>query len=594
MPKIRVLATNNRFRKGELVQSKLREIIYRGVETYLGQPGERPGSDADELVKKHFSGYWDDQAIYPLAWLYLLERDDNPWFNNPLLLNCARGIAENIFASDKIERRAIMPFFRGYELLRDHLPDADRWKDKIQEIMRQRVMPPIDARQRITELSSANVGYGSNHLAAEIMGLTAYISVFENDSDFEKMNPGGEALRQKAQEWLERFMAYMKPGGYWPESDGPTIGYNALTASWLFRCAVDLKQLEKYRPQLEKAAAFHTYTLFANLKGNGVADGRNRSATAKRRLEICGLIPEGRFVLEQITDLLLEDSRCGETISPEVCCVTLQTLDLLPLACSESRNIWKEKSWCQNCGEHLISQKIGPWMSALQKIPFRPRPEGHWNYDYQNLFSLYHNRFGIVFLGNHGKNDPEMSTFNKAFTTFDGEPIEKPLLKYIPGEGRMTATDKGFSLWRDYRGFEGLIDLEILSDSSCLLALRANTRMEEYPITCSLQPAISLGRGFSDGGGKTYQVSEEPFSLSGAELGGSITLQPESRPNWISDAQSQAVTIRIPDDAQLCWPYKAWDPYNQKTDRHLKPVDWTVLLKIPVGPDGVDLLLEVG
>ncbi|MHC4916272.1 MAG: hypothetical protein ACYTGB_12350 [Planctomycetota bacterium] len=576
------------------MKEQILSILYRSLEHFFGKPGESLGLDPAALVKEHFSGFWDDQGMYPLARLYVLDAPENPWRGNPVLPECARLMARKLFAQDEeVERRAFSPLVRTYALLRDELPDASEWKREIQRLFREDMLPRLRETDRLTVLSSANVGYGTNHLAMLLMGLSAYVHVFRGDSDFAEMDPGGPEIVRLAESWLERFMAYMDEGGYWPESDGPAQGYNTLTSSCLFRAAIDLGLLEEYRARLGASAAYHARHVFANLETTGVTDGRNPAGRVRTRMNVCGLLPEGRFVMEKALERCAEESAAGRRYTPEGCNIFCHLLDELPYMCAERRDIWSEGSWCFVTGQQFSVQKSGPWMSAASNIQFRPRPEGHWNLDYQNLFSLYHAAFGTVFRGSHSKNDPELSTFNKAFTTFDGKPLEKPMWKYVPGQGRFQAGERGFSLWRDYRGFEGMIELEAVDEKRCRVRLDVNARRSEYPINCSLQPAVGLGRGFTGADGKEYEVTEDPFSITGSDLGGALVLRPEERPCVVGEAAPRPVRISIPDDAELYWPFRGWDTYNLETDRYVKPKDWTAILRVPVGEAGVELTVEV-
>ena len=100
-------------------------------------------------------------------------------------------------------------------------PDQAEIKAAIAEGVNRLFMPILRDRDRLTVLSSANVGYGTNHLACELSGLAAYVRAFRDDADFAKMTSGGPALVDYAKAWLARFMNYMDDGGYWPRDRRP-------------------------------------------------------------------------------------------------------------------------------------------------------------------------------------------------------------------------------------------------------------------------------------------------------------------------------------------------------------------------------------
>ena len=227
---------------------------------------------------------------------------------------------------------------------------------------------------------------------------------------------------------------------------------------------------------------------------------------------------------------------------------------------------------------------------------FRPRAEGHWNLDYTTLFTLYHDAFGTVLLGLNSKDDPLHATFHHMYTRFDGYdlPPHAPMWKCLPGKGHFTIADDGVSLMRDYRGFEGMLDFKAVDDMTAELHLNVNINLDDYPVGATLLPPVGFGSSFKDGCGKSHTITEEPFALSGADLGGRIILEPQERPNVFRDADRRPVALHVPADAVLKWPHSAWDPYNLITDRYVAIEGKSVLLEIPVGPEGAVVRFALG
>ena len=255
------------------------------------------------------------------------------------------------------------------------------------------------------------------------------------------------------------------------------------------------------------------------------------------------------------------------------------------------RLIWRDGDYADSIREDFAVLKRGPWIAAMSNFQSRPRPEGHFTLDYQNLFSLYHRGFGVVLKGSNSKNDPELSTFNKSYTSFDGDPLAEPLWQYIPGCGRFQVGDTGCSLLRHYRGFEGHLDFQITGPDTAVLNITVDARASVYPVTCSLQPACGFGRGFTDGHGRKIELGETPFRASGKDLGGVMVLTPEPSPDVAAGATGKPVKLLIPDDAEVVWPFKDWDCYNLKTDRH-NAQGSTLLLKVPVSPSGAQVVIR--
>ncbi|MFC1582659.1 hypothetical protein ACFL4W_03895 [Planctomycetota bacterium] len=596
---IRSLADNTHFpdlKKPAMIP----EIINNEFAKNFGPPDSAQASPLTD----RFPGRWGAQIVYPLAWMYTHEAEGNDWYQHPVMLEMHQTVTAEIFRFLKEEgdyhsqyRRVGYPLAHSVRLLRDHVdPELfQSWKDDLTHIMREGFVPMLRECERLTILSSANVGYGTNHLAIELSGVVAYVNVFRDDPDWPDMEPGGRALEQFVREYVQRFMAYMDEGGYWAECDGPAQAYNTLTANSLLRAVLDLDEAETYRSHFEKAAHYHTYHLLPNLRTTGIMDGRNRQGYISTRISFCGFIPEGRRMLREIRRANLELSReekpqfSGEALNEML--TDVKARSCFPEAAEKL--IWEEESYTDTTRDDFAVIKRGPWIAGLSNFEFRPRPEGHWNLDYQNLLSLYHQQCGIILSGNNSKNDPELSTFNKQFTTFDGYPIDPPMWKYIPGKGRIEIREKGAAVRRDYRGFEGTLEFEVLSPDEGLLIIKVDTRVNEYPVTCALQPALQYKAHFEDGNGKEYEITEEALHLTGKDLGGSIKFGPEEKPDISTDKPGKAATVSIPDEAELIWPFKPWDPYNLKTDRHSHPGGWTLLLNIPIGPEGQEIGITI-
>jgi hypothetical protein len=535
------------------------------------------------------------QLVHPLAFLYATEFSGNRWFRNPALLEAARAAGWRLLAwmretrDHTPVRRKGHPLVRAFALLRADLPDQAEWKAGISEVIGRLFLPLLRERERLTVLTSANVGYGTNHLACELSAVTAYLRAFRNDPDFGRMDPGGPGLEDYLRGWLARFMDHQDEAGYWPETDGPANLYNLLTGNALLRAAMDLGEVETYRSHFERAAHFHTWYILPNLQSVGVTDGRNHQGDGARLSAFFGFIPEGRALMECALRARQRQLQSGARFGGETLNEFLTNILAEPhFAPGEGRLIWQDAAYTDRIRDDFAVFKRGPWIGALSNLRFRPRPEGHWTLDHQNLFSLYHQEFGVVLRGNNSKNDPELATFNKAFAEFDSRPLAEPLWQHVPDRGRFRIGDRGCALEREYRGFEGRLDFEVLGPRSAVLRIGANARLCNYPVTCSLQPAAGFGRGFTDGHGRRVELDEKPFTARGRELGGAMVLTPEPRPDAAGDAPGRPLKLSLPDDAEVIWPFLSWNCYDLETHRY-GPRQGTLLLKIPVSPAGAAL-----
>lgn len=573
----------------------LQRIIFRAFKHHFAPDGALRMPETATLLDK-----WNPCMVFPLAYAYVTEHEDNVLFDQPIALEAMDLIRAKILETGGVRRQSY-PLVHAFAAIRDKLPAGARkqWKQDIVKLISEKVFPEVQQRERLTVLSSANVGTGTNHLAMEFSGLVAYATTFRNDPDFEQMNPGGEQLIQYVTDYLARFMNYMHDDGYWSECDGPVIGYNCLTAHATYVSARDLGLVETYRSHFEKTARFHCITTLCNLEGAKIVDGRQRDREVKMHSPATLLfLPEGRTLFNKAIEVAEKEWKAnpaalsGEILNYLLAAINAaedQVDDLAP-------HTWETGDCDRVLSDNFAFVRRGGWIAGVSNQQFTPRPEGHWNLDYTTLFMLYHDAVGSVLLGLNSKNDPLHATFHHKYTKFDGYdlPPHAPLWQCLPGEGHFTIADGGVSVMRDYRGFEGLLDFKVIDDMTAELHLNANINLDDYPVGATLLPAIDFGSSFKDGCGRSHTITEEPFALSGADLGGCIVLEPQESPNVFRDAGRRPVSLHIPDDAVLRWPHGAWDPYNLVTDRYVPIKGKSVLLEIPVGPSGAVVRFALG
>ena len=72
-----------------------------------------------------------------------------------------------------------------------------------------------------------------------------------------------------------------------------------------------------------------------------------------------------------------------------------------------------------------------------------------------------------------------------------------------------------------------------------------------------------------------------------------MILEPEENYSILDKGNGKQVSISLPDNAELVWPFKGWDCYNLKTDRYVEPENWSLLLKIPVYKNGVEIIVNI-
>ena len=608
----------------------LGDVVLGQLERMLGAPGGPAAWDAQR---------WRDdkqvQLVYPLAWAYAHAEEGSPWRRCPAVLDAVNGLATWAFSAETVGRRVPFAFCRAYGVLRGQLGRQEQaWRDGLAGMMRGTILPALREREHLTQFTSANVGYGTNHLIYEVAGLAAYIALFRDDEEAlagleaelcpedgscvvaDRTGTGGRAasgtqsqevpssqresgkvgLVEYAEGFLRRFMDYMHADGYWVECDGPATSYNMLSAHCAYLAALDLGVLDVHRDRLARAAWFNTVTMFPNLDMMPVTNGRSQFRKACARPAFLSLHPEGAPLQQAVVEHYRRMHGRGDQIGAQELVYLLDSYRVMTDRPAEAAGYtWAGGDRSETLSDDFAIVRRCGWIAAVSNVAFRPRPEGHFNLDYTGLLSLYHDAFGTVLYGANSKNDPLASTFHKQFDSFDSQPLPagKRMPVWIPDKGRFDVRDDGVGLFRDYRGFEGRLDFRAIDDRNAVVSLRANARRCVYPIEAALMPALRYGQVFADGTGRTHTVAEAAFRLTGAELGGTITLQPEPLPNCFADVTPRPVTLRVPDDAVLHWPHAMWNPYGQTSDWYEDPEDWVVLLLVPVGTAGARVELRV-
>ncbi|MBN1808738.1 MAG: hypothetical protein JW909_06685 [Planctomycetes bacterium] len=537
-------------------------------------------------------------VLYPLAYAWTTEHPANRFYRRPEVLDALRIIAGRLFQCRNVYLRIPYTVLRSYELLRDVPGTVDvGWKPQIQALVRSATMPLLLDRELLTRFSSPNLGYGTNHHAYVLLCLAAYVSVFRNDDDFEHMDPGGAALVDYTVSYLDRFFDYMHPDGYWVESDGPALSYNTLSAQCLYLAARMLGLLDRYLDRLKRAAWFTAVTMYPNLSMMEVMNGRSQFRKGAMRLGFTGLIPEGASLTDKVIDFLYRtrSGRTGGGVPNGLVYLLDSYREISARHDAVAPHVWVTGDRTERFSDDYAVKRRNSWIAVVSNQQFVPRPEGHWNLDYTALIGLYHDSFGTVLYGCNSKDDPLASTFHKTFDSFDGAPLPQGRLmwQYLPGRGRIDCGEDGLRVYREYRGFEGIVDVSMPDCRSAVVRLHARARRSTYPVFATLQPALKYASRFRDAHGRIHEISADPFRLTAEELGGTIVIDPEDTPNCFLDAGKSPAALYLPPGAVLIWPHAMWDPYDLVNHRFVDIDKMSVLLEIPLGPEGAVLNIEI-
>jgi hypothetical protein len=529
------------------------------------------------------------QVIGSFLYVYDTKNKFNIWYKNPILLEAIEFIIKDVCQDKKLAgfRRLLPILSESYPLLLKYLPKLKNQYDKYFFTLAKYFAHELIARKDLTELTSANIGYGTNHLTVELKGVTQYLKYCaKNCGSLEHID------KKFLKSYLKRFMEYMHPAGYWAECDGPALMYNTLSAVTLMAVANELDEMKTYLKQFKTSADFHSHATLPDGRFIDIMDGRNSNCTYSHRGAFLTLTPEGCALYE--TAIVLQENVIAEEkyFGEPLALLLFDEKMRAKYGVKKSKSCWSKKNIEKQLGEFLIV-KNQSWIAGASNIKFTPRPEGHFNIDYQNLLSLYHTEFGEILGGQNSKNDPEISFFSKFMTSFDGYPVKSPMPKYIPEKGIMDYKKGCLSLMRAYRGFEGKYEVRFISANKLEITLSANARANEYPIQCNLILPCGVDHAFVDSKKKKVTFDETEKTLTNAQTGPYIYFEEKVSLRVMPKNKGKRLKITVPDEATIKWPFKPWDTYNLVSDRELSSSAWYCLMVIDLTNKPTKLLIEI-
>ena len=224
---------------------------------------------------------------------------------------------------------------------------------------------------------------------------------------------GGQVFERD--DWLEtgtRQVLYtaerQHPDGFWPEGDGPTVGYNLVYvhALGLYHAFTGDRAV---LPALRRASEFHATFTYPDGSPVETVDGRQRYHASVPTTGWPGflLFPEGRGLvglwLERIT-------RGGGGLAPHLASVCQHFAGELETARARSgdgRVVYRQKA---------LVRRSGPWFICVSGyVPELASRAGlsrnRWIMARANCLSVWHNRLGLVIGGGNSKHDPFFATF---------------------------------------------------------------------------------------------------------------------------------------------------------------------------------------
>ncbi|MCW8132345.1 MAG: hypothetical protein KIS92_18505, partial [Planctomycetota bacterium] len=355
--------------------------------------------------------------------------------------------------------------------------------------------------------------------------------------------------------------ADVHPDGYWDEhSDllrtaGPTPSYNYLThcgmglmAEWTGEAV--------FRAAVERSTRFHGNFCYPDASFCDLIDERVRYSGDPR---IWGLFafshsPEGRGTALAHMRGWLPTRHSVEDVAPEA----------LARMC-ENHFYWHGgeiapapfERWDHRARLTLPAGifRKGEWCVALSAMK-ATNPEdpiyrqNAFALDRQKLFSVWHEKTGLILDGSHSKNQPEYSTFWAASTQKNEASPNAANADYYPMGGAVGENDAEWVVQAEYKSFAARATLRPITESALQIDLWADHAACNCPIEAAftLKPREPLLSGLS---GKSIHLEETAASATGKELGGGF--------------QTGTIVLKGPDEMRVQWPV---EPYNSYAADH--------------------------
>lgn len=559
--------------------------IFNAKMNQIAGEAKEPKWKIDKAILVHSQ---NPQIIGPLIYAYNTNSKYNEWYKNDFLLEMVSYILLEAIKNKSYGgcRRLLPIFAESYPAIAKLLPKLKSKYGNFLFSFASYFSNELINRKDISQLTSANVGYGTNHLAVELKGVIQYVKYCSKSVG--KLKGINYAFLKK---YLKNFMAYMHPDGYWAECDGPALNYNTLTGVSLMGGIDELGQMKLYYDQILRVARFHTSVTLPNGRYIDILDGRNSGCYYSGRGAFLVFTPEGNALYNKMISRIKSTNDGLEHIGEPLALLLFDEKMKLKYGNKKSQDFWNKKNITTKLRDFLVV-KNNNWIAGASNVKFRPRPEGHFNFDYQNLFSLYHTEYGEIFGGQNSKNDPEISTFSKFMKKFDGYPVKSPMPKYIPGNGEIKYENNQLNIRRDYRGFEGDLKVNFIGSNKLELLVSAYARADEYPIQFNLILPCNTTNFPKDYRNKPITLNEKSKDLSVLNTGKCIYIDQNSNEEAQKN-KGKKLKISLPDGASVKWPFKPWDTYNLESDRALMPAYWYCILVVNVSSKTTKIGIEI-
>lgn len=507
---------------------------------------------------------YPQQAIFPLAFVWAGMDPDQRWKKHGEVRTCIEKVGNFLlerfnekgeFTYDSygykvqgVDQRLTYAWIEGMRILREAGGDFNyaAWSKKIAAACETLIEHRLRKLEGVRRFVGRVMGTSTNHVA--LYGSTIYRAgqVLQRPDLCAYILPIARALA-----------ADIHPDGYWDEHNdllrtaGPTPSYNYLTHCGMALLA-EWTGEAVFKAAVERSTRFHGNFCYPDASFCDLIDERVRYDATPRIWGLFGFShsPAGRGTALAHMRNWLPTRKSAEEVAPEA----------LARMC-ENHLYWHQGDTAPAPFERYDHRALltlpagifrkGEWCVALSAMKavnpedpvYRHNPFGH---DRQKLFSVWHEKTGLILDGSHSKNQPEVSTFFADSTQKNSASADANSADFYPMGGSVGEDNADWVVQAAYKTFFGSVRIRPITATALQIDLSVDHAACNCPIEAgfTLKPREALLSGLS---GKSLKLESEPASATGKELGGGF--------------QVGSVIVKGPSEMRVAWPLSPFNSY---------------------------------
>ena len=519
----------------------------------------------DPRTGRFGTGIWlvtDQDVMLPLAAAWATKGRNNPYYRDPKVLQAIMAAGDALIA-DQDETgqwefrkkdgstwgRIYMPWtysrwIRSYGLIRDAMPPErrERWVKGL------RLGFAGISRDRLRHVHNI-----PSHLAMALYFAGRYLDE--------------PAWMQQAAEFMHKVVAAQHPDGYWSEHSGPVVNYGFVyvdAVGTYYAVSGDAAVL----PALRKSAIFHMNFTYPDGTPVETVDERN---PYRKDHVVPGagftMTAEGRgYVARQLR--LQGDAPIAADYAASLLLYGQEGPGL------PAGELEGDYDFVLGEGSAAVRRR-GPWFLVVSAMTC-PVANNRWIQDRQNLFSVYHDKVGLILGGGNTKLQPGWSTFTVGDPSLlshrqgDEEPKFQPPpgILHVPSRAKLV-TGESLGLDLEYGRQRCAVRLRVI-DPNRIECMWSATGPCEQSVAghVTVLPRMKEKVGRAEGEGVV--LSEDAFVWPAGTFGG-----------WIEHA---GFRISTPRSAAVRWPVLPHNPYRK--DGRAEAGEGRLVIDLPFSSEG--------